>query len=188
MKPIKDKSGVTGRLKVVKTNAQGVTTQEFEVPNLVVNSGLAFIAQRMVDQGATQHSGTHSHPSQMTHMALGSDNTTPIAGHTTLIDEHGRVELATDGTSVEVSGATVTFTATFPGGTATGFDHTAAQVAGTDPVGYDGGYDSAKDGSIKEAGIFSASSGGTMLCRTVFLPVNKEHGDSITITWVVTIS
>jgi hypothetical protein len=28
----------TGKVRIVKTNAQGVTTQDFEVPNLVVNS------------------------------------------------------------------------------------------------------------------------------------------------------
>jgi hypothetical protein len=43
-------------------------------------------------------------------------------------------------------------------------------------------------GAISEAGIFNASSGGTMLCRTVFPVVNKQASDTIAITWTITIS
>ena len=43
-------------------------------------------------------------------------------------------------------------------------------------------------GAITEAGIFNASSGGTMLCRTVFDVVNKGASDAMTITWTVTVS
>jgi hypothetical protein len=43
-------------------------------------------------------------------------------------------------------------------------------------------------GAITEAGIFNALSSGSMLCRTTFPVVNKETGDSIVITWVVTLS
>ncbi len=42
--------------------------------------------------------------------------------------------------------------------------------------------------AITEAGIFNASSSGTMLCRTVFSVVNKGASDSMTITWTVTVS
>ena len=43
-------------------------------------------------------------------------------------------------------------------------------------------------GAITEAGVFNASSGGTMLCRTVFSVVNKGADDSMTITWTITVS
>ena len=43
-------------------------------------------------------------------------------------------------------------------------------------------------GDIKEAGIFNAASAGSMLCRTTFPVVTKASGDSIVITWVVTVS
>jgi hypothetical protein len=43
-------------------------------------------------------------------------------------------------------------------------------------------------GAIVEAGLFNASSGGDMLCRTTFAVVNKGANDSITITWTVTVS
>lgn len=43
-------------------------------------------------------------------------------------------------------------------------------------------------GAITEAGIFSASSAGTMLARQVFPVINKGAGDSLQVTWQVTLS
>ena len=41
------------------------------------------------------------------------------------------------------------------------------------------------DGALVEAGVFNNSTGGTMLCRTVFSVINKGALDSLTITWKV---
>ena len=41
---------------------------------------------------------------------------------------------------------------------------------------------------LQKFGVFNASSSGTMLCRSVFSVVNKAAGDSMTVTWVITIS
>jgi hypothetical protein len=97
-------------------------------------------------------------PTVMGYMAIGTGTATPAVGNTTLGVEAGRVSLA----SFSSSSNQVTATATFPAGTGTG--------------------------AITEAGIFNANSGGTMLCRTTFPVVNKAAGDSIAITWVVTVS
>lgn len=94
----------------------------------------------------------------MSHMAIGSGTTAAAAGDTALGTELGRVSL----TSTTVSTNTVTYVATFGAGTGTG--------------------------AVTEAGILNASSAGTMLCRTVFPVVNKQSGDSMTITWTVTVS
>lgn len=94
----------------------------------------------------------------MSHMAIGTGVGTPGAGDTTLGTEAGRVAL----TAFTASTNTVTATATFPAGTGTG--------------------------AITEAGIFNATPSGTMLCRTTFPVVNKAAGDSIAITWTVTVS
>ena len=94
----------------------------------------------------------------MSHMAIGTGTATPAVANTTLGTEAGRVALA----SFSASGNAVTATATFPAGTGTG--------------------------AITEAGILNASTSGTMLCRTTFPVVNKAAGDSIAITWVVTVS
>lgn len=43
-------------------------------------------------------------------------------------------------------------------------------------------------GLITEAGLFSASSGGTMFARQVFPVVNKAAGEAVQVTWQVTFS
>ena len=96
--------------------------------------------------------------SVMSHMGIGSGNTAAAAGNTALGSQLGRVSL----TSTTVSSNVVTYVATFAAGTGTG--------------------------AVTEAGILTASSGGTMLCRTVFSVVNKGSADSMTITWTVTVS
>jgi len=43
-------------------------------------------------------------------------------------------------------------------------------------------------GAVTEAGLFSATNNGTIFNRTVFNVVNKAAGDTLTITWTVTIN
>ena len=43
-------------------------------------------------------------------------------------------------------------------------------------------------GAVTEAGIFNASTSGTMLCRTKFNVVNKAADDTMTVTWTITLS
>lgn len=92
------------------------------------------------------------------HMAIGSSNTAATTAQTTLGTELGRVTLDS---STRTTNA-IAYIATFPAGTGTG--------------------------TITEAGIFNNVSTGNMLCRTNFNAVNKAAGDTIVITWNVTIS
>lgn len=94
----------------------------------------------------------------MSHMAIGSGSSAASAGNTALGTELGRVTL----TSSTVSTNTIQYVASFPAGTGTG--------------------------TVYEAGILNAASAGTMLCRTVFGLVTKDAGDSITITWTITVA
>ena len=94
----------------------------------------------------------------MSHMGIGSGSTAAAASDTALGSQLARTSL----TSTTVSGADVVYVDTFPAGTGTG--------------------------AVTEAGLFNASSGGTMLCRTVFDVVNKGASDAMTITWTVTVS
>lgn len=107
---------------------------------------------------ASRMAGTSS--SVMSHMAIGTDSTAASAGDTSLGSESARVAL----TSTTVNNNDVVYVATFPAGTPS----SAAAVT--------------------EAGIFNASSGGTMLCHTVFSVINKGTSDSLTITWTVSAS
>ena len=97
-------------------------------------------------------------PTAMSHMAIGSGEDNPAVGDTTLGIELGRVAL----TSSAAAGAVVTYVASFGAGVGTG--------------------------AVTEAGIFNASSAGTLLCRTEFAVVNKGADDSLSITWTVTVS
>lgn len=96
----------------------------------------------------------------MSHMAIGTGNANPVAADISLGTEASRVALV----GSQVSGNQIIYSAQFGAGQGTG--------------------------AITEAGIFNSSSigGGTMLCRVVFSQVNKAAGDSIAITWTVTIS
>jgi hypothetical protein len=136
-----------GTLGIVLTDETGNLKQELNVTNLVVDTGLAYIASRMKDTSATA----------MSHMAIGSGTNDPAASDTALQTSLGRVAL----TSTTVTNNSVAYVASFPAGTGTG--------------------------AVTEAGIFNASSGGTMLCRTEFAVINKAAGDSMTITWTVTV-
>lgn len=138
---------VTGNVSIKVFDEQGNIKEEREIKNLVVTTGKGFIAARMI--------GT---PTAMSHMAVGSSSTAPAAADTGLGGELGRVAL----TSSNVSGAVVTYVASFAAGVGTG--------------------------AVVEAGLFNASSGGTMLCRTTFAVVNKGANDGMSITWTVTVS
>lgn len=96
----------------------------------------------------------------MSHMSLGTGTTAAASGDTTLGTEisGGRVAL----TSTTVTANQITYIASFAAGVGTG--------------------------AVTEAGIFNGSSSGTMLCRTVFPVVNKQAGDSMTVTWTVTVN
>jgi hypothetical protein len=139
----KDGLTMTGKLKI-EINGEVVR----EIDNLVVTVGKTWVAARMVAAAVAV----------MSHMAVGTTNTTAVVGDTALAAESARVAL-TSGTS---SGAVATYVATFPAGTGTG--------------------------AIVEAGILNAVSAGTLLCRTVFSVINKGAADAMTITWTVTVS
>ena len=139
----KDDLKMTGHLTIAIINAVVQV-----VPNLVVTDGKEYVASRMKD----------TTKAAMSHMAIGTGSTAAAASNAALGSEADRQAL----TSTTVSGAVVTYVATFGPGNGTG--------------------------AITEAGLFNASSSGDMLCRTVFAVVNKGGSDSMTITWSVTVS
>lgn len=95
--------------------------------------------------------------SPFTHMAIGTGTT--AAALTDVALENQLVRQAF--TSSNVTANVVTMSTTYAAGVGTG--------------------------SITEAGIFNASSGGTMLSRVVFPVVSKGAADSLTINWTVTV-
>jgi len=100
--------------------------------------------------------------SAMSHMAVGTDDTAAAAGNTALGSEEGRVALTSTTQGAGASANEVTYVATFGAGTGTG--------------------------ALVEAGILNADTNGDLLARTVYSVINKGAGDSLTVTWVLTIS
>ena len=97
--------------------------------------------------------------SVMSHMAIGSGTTAAAAGQTDLVSILGSRE-ALDSTTASTS--TIAYVSSFEAGEGTG--------------------------AVTEAGIFNASTSGTMLSRSVFSAINKGADDTMTITWTLTLS
>jgi len=144
-----DNLKLSGQLNIVLRDKNGNVKEERTEKNLVVTSGLGYIASRMKDASATA----------MSHMALGSGTTAESAGQTDLITLLGSRE-ALDSTTVTANA--IAYVASFEATDATG--------------------------AVTEAGIFNASTGGTMLCRVKFDVVNKAADDTMTVTWTITVS
>jgi hypothetical protein len=122
-----------------------------------------FIPNLVVTAGksfiASRMIGTSS--AVMSHMELGTSSSAAVIGDTTLITPLAWSRTAFSGSPSVIANA-VTYSADFAAG-------------------------AGNSGAITEAGIFNAGSAGTMLCRTVFPVVNKADGDTISISWTVTV-
>jgi len=138
-----------GRVGIVVKDKDGKVKETREENNLVVDTGLDYIASRMKDATATA----------MSHMGLGTGTTAAAAGDTDLETLAGSRE-ALDSTTVTDN--TINYVCNFEANDVTG--------------------------AITEAGIFNASSSGTMLCRVVFSAVNLTSTDSISVDWTITLS
>ena len=153
---------VQGALSIVVTDTlTNQIKQELYVPNLVVSTGKTFIASRMVGTSANI----------MSHMGIGTNSTTELVSDTGLGAEltvaGGYTGYARAALSIATSSSNVvTYSANF---------------AANNPSAPSGG------AVLREAGIFNASTAGTMLCRTTFPTVTKLPADALTITWTITI-
>lgn len=103
---INSKIKATGRLSVVLKDADGNLKEQRDIDNLVVTSGLGYIASRMKDATATA----------MSHMAIGTGITAAAAGDTTLGIELDRNAL----TSTTVTSNQIEYVASWSAGDGTG--------------------------------------------------------------------
>ena len=99
----------------------------------------------------------------VSHMGVGTSSTATAAAQTTLIAEAGTRAAISAATCVttNVANDAVQYVATFDA---------------NNPVGLT---------AITEAGLFNASTGGSMIARTVFPVINKDVDDSLAITWKI---
>lgn len=145
----KDGASLKGQLEIVLKDKSGKVKERRKEKNLIVNTGLNAILDRLV--------GTSE--AVMSHMGLGSSSTAAAAGQTALVSQLGSREAIDSST---VTGSSVAYVCTFEAGDATG--------------------------TITEAGIFNASTSGTMLCRSVFSSITKGANDSLNVTWTITVT
>jgi hypothetical protein len=99
----------------------------------------------------------------MSHMEVGTDNTGAAGANTALgapVSASRTALTSSTQSTVTTTNDSITFACTFGPGVGTG--------------------------ALTEAGIFNNSSGGTMLCRTVFSVITKGAGDTLTINWTIT--
>lgn len=102
-----------------------------------------------------------SPPGLITHMELGTGAVAPAAANTTL------------GTALGTRG---TVTITTP--TASTIQYSSSFAAGAPAAGTN---------AITEAGLFTASTAGTMLCRVTFSAINKAPNDTMTVNWTISL-
>jgi hypothetical protein len=141
-----------GRVHYIIKDKFGRVRYDCWHPNLVVSTGKNHIADQLANR----------QEAQMSHMAVGTGTTTPLATDTALITELDRnaLDSRTQGSGADAN--KVTYICTWAAGDGTG--------------------------AITEAGIFNSASAGQMLCRSVFPVKNKEVGESMVMTWILTIS
>lgn len=94
-----------------------------------------------------------------TYVALGSSNVAAAADQTTLDAEMGGTRRVFNSEASVLNVAT--FVTTYPTGTS---------------------------GVYREAGLFTASTGGIMMCRTAFNAITKTTSDNLVITWNVRVN
>lgn len=99
-----------------------------------------------------------SSTSPFSHMAVGTSGTAPAIGNTALGAEVFRKAF----TTASRTGSVVTLVTNYVAGEGTG--------------------------SLQEAGIFNASTAGTMLSRVTFGVITKAAGDGLSITWTITLA
>jgi len=109
---MQDNLKLTGAVAVVLRDKDGNVKAKQEAKNLIVDTGLNFICDRMKNDETA-----------MSHMAIGSGSTAAAAGNTALGTELGRVAL----TSSTVTNNQIVYVADFGAGTGTG----AVTEAGT---------------------------------------------------------
>ena len=100
------------------------------------------------------------------HIALGDDDTAEGVTDTTLLSE-----ITTAGAERDAS--TVT---------------SEQENTADDTIQLISGWNFTGTLNLKESGVFTASSAGTMLCRKTFTTLVVGSGDSLTVTWKVTLN
>jgi hypothetical protein len=155
-----------GRLTLRITDRNGVVVREQTSVNRIVTTGRQLVAQLF--GGVT--AGTP--PAPVTHMAVGTNPAAPADPQTALGTERGPRKPISDVTYTE-------FDEPAAGG------GTVRRVKATLRTVFDFGEVNGTE-ALREAGVFTAATGGVMYNRVVFDPVTKTSAFQLTLLWDIT--
>jgi hypothetical protein len=152
--------GMKGWIKIDHFDKHGVLIESVETPNTVTNVGFTEVAGLFCSDVAGSYTA-------FDYIGVGTGTTAATYTDTILeteITDSGLLRAASTGTLVTEGGIT---------------DNTAQfvhQFSVTDTQ------------AVTESAVFNNSTAGTMLCRQTFSAINVADGDTLQITWKVTVS
>jgi hypothetical protein len=153
--------GLRGNVDMTLYDELGNIKTERHIDNLIVDIGIEGVAYRIAP-----HDGSITPSAPYNYIAIGTGNTAVDAEDDTLSAELSGISYSRkqDSTAqyIEASGNKLILSVVFGPGEGTG--------------------------SLRESGIFNASTGGDMLARQTFDEIQKASGDTLTITWTITLS
>jgi hypothetical protein len=152
---------MAGKVDMVLLHPDG-TMEERHLDNLIVDSGLEGVASRIAP-----HDGSLNPTSPYNYIALGTSSSAVSADQTSLVSE-----LPFSATYARQQDSTASFVSSGPKQLVLSVTFGPGEATGT----------------ISESGVFNAATGGDMLARQAFSTINKGEGDSLTITWTITLS
>lgn len=161
--PASEGIGLKGRVDMVLYDESGNVKDERHFDNLIVNTGFEGVASRIAP-----HDGSINPTSPFNYIALGTSNTAAAATDTALSAElpagasYSRLQDSQVSYSATEAGKKLILSVTFLPGQGTG--------------------------TLQESGVFNAATGGDMLSRQTFAPIQKAAGDTLTVTWTITLS
>lgn len=152
-------AGIKGWIKIDHFDDKGNLLESVETPNAIMNLGMTEVAGLF----CSDTSGSYT---AFDYIAVGTGTTAATATQTALITETAASGL----TRAAATGTLVTTTVA---------NDTANFVKSFDVTG---------SVAVTESGVFNAASNGTMLCRQTFSAINVANGDTLQITWKVSVA
>ena len=159
MKKIQEATQLKGFIKIDHFDNQGNLIETVETPNALMNLGFKEVAGLF----CSDQSGSYT---AFDYIAVGTGTTAATATDTTLATEETQNGL----TRAAGTGTLVTVNVT---------DDTAQFLKSFSVTG---------SVAVTESGVLNASSAGILLCRQTFSAINVANGDTLQITWKVTVA
>jgi hypothetical protein len=180
-----ESNNMRGSLTLQITDREGRVVRERQYHNRIVKTGRELVAKLFagVSGGAP--------PTRVTHMAVGTNATAPADNQTALLAERApRKEIqAADVVYTEfeelVAGTVQATEATQPGGATNRVAASVRRVRVSLKAVFDFNEANGPE-PLREAGIFTAATGGVMYNRVTFDPVTKTNAFKLTLLWDIT--